>query len=80
MLRTHFQDVPTAAHAALQLARVTGDRTRDLSAALREEVAKRLRGAGSEAWATAVSEFVPMGVAEQAELLGDALPVGLVLG
>ncbi len=80
LLRTRFQEVPTAAHAALQLARVTGDRTRDLSAALREEVAKRLREVGSEAWATAVSEFVPMGVAEQAELLGDALPVGLVLG
>lgn len=79
LLRTRWNEVPTAAHAALQLARVTGDRTRDLSAGVREQVAKRLHEVGSPAWAQAVSEFVAIGVAERAELLGEALPVGLVI-
>jgi molecular chaperone DnaK (HSP70) len=81
LLRTRWSEVPTAAHAALQMARVTGDRTRDLAASVREEVAKRLREIGAlPGWVTAVTEFVPIGLAEQAELLGGELPVGLVLG
>jgi molecular chaperone DnaK (HSP70) len=81
LLRTRWNEVPTAAHAALQLARVTGDRTRDLSAAVREEVAKRLKEVGAlEDWVRAVSEFVPVGAVEQAGFLGEELPVGLVLG
>lgn len=81
LLRTRWNEVPTAAHAALQMARVTGDRTRDLGSSVREEVAKRLRAVGSpENWVTAVLEFVPVAEGERAESLGGELPVGLILG
>lgn len=80
LLRTRWNEVPTAAHAALQMARVTGDRTRDLAAGLREQVAKRLKDVGAlEEWVRAVSEFVPIDAVEQAGFLGEELPVGLVL-
>jgi molecular chaperone DnaK (HSP70) len=82
LLRERWEELPTAPFAAAQLARVTGDRTRDLGESLRGEVARRLERAGARAeWIRCVREFVPVEEADQAELFGEELPVGLrILG
>jgi hypothetical protein len=80
LLRERWQDVPTAAQAAAQLSRVTADRARDVSEAVRREVVKRLEAvAAPPAWIESVREFVPVAEAERADWFGDELPVGLVL-
>jgi molecular chaperone DnaK (HSP70) len=72
--------LPTAAHAAVQLARVTGDRARDLSSELRAQTEKKLAAAGAkEEWLRAVRELIVMGEAEKVEIMGEGLPIGLRL-
>ncbi|MBN1606213.1 MAG: hsp70 family protein, partial [Polyangiaceae bacterium] len=82
LLRERWEELPTAPFAAAQLARVTGDRARDLGEPLRNEVARRLEQAGARAeWIRSVRELVPVEEADQAEVFGEELPVGLrILG
>jgi hypothetical protein len=80
LLRERWAEVPTAARAAVQMARVTGDRARDLPETVRAEVAKRLESSGApEELVRAVREHVALGEAELAEFFGESLPVGLLL-
>ncbi len=80
LLREKWNEMPSAAAAALQLARVTDDRARDVSPALREEIAQRMEQVGARAeWVEAVREFVPIAAAERADFYGEDLPVGLRL-
>ncbi len=80
LLREKWTEVPTAAAAATQMARVTGDRTRDVSEATRIEIARRLEMAGAPPeWRRSVLEFVPIAAVDRTEFFGESLPVGLVL-
>jgi molecular chaperone DnaK (HSP70) len=80
LLREKWEEVPTAPHAAVQMARMTGDRARDVSDAVRREIAARLERAGARAdWIRAVLEPLPVEDAERAEFFGEELPVGLRL-
>lgn len=80
LLREKWDEMPPAARAAVRLARVTGDRARDLPEPLRERVAQALeRGGAPDDWVRAVSELVPLGDADRAEFFGEELPVGLRL-
>jgi molecular chaperone DnaK (HSP70) len=80
LLREKWGDLPTAAGAAVQLARVTGDRARDVSERVRREVERRLVAAGAkEADVRAVRELVPVAEADRAAFFGEGLPVGLRL-
>jgi hypothetical protein len=80
LLREKWNEVPTAPRAALQLARVAGDRARDVSEAVRRDVARRIEQAGQPAeWARAVLEHVSVTAADQKEFFGESLPVGLEL-
>jgi len=66
--------------AAAQLARLSGDRGRDLSDELRARCLTALAKAGaSPRLSRMVSEQVDLDVAEQAKVLGDSLPLGLRL-
>jgi molecular chaperone DnaK (HSP70) len=79
LLREKWRDVPTAAHAAVQLARKTGDRARDISDRMGSEVARALEAFGVAAEVVQqVREFVPVADAERAEWFED-LPAGLRL-
>jgi len=70
---------PTA-FAVAQLARLTGDRARDLEPAVRERVAERLAKEPDGArLARLVREVVPLEAREEARLLDEALPAGLRL-
>lgn len=80
LLREKWADLPSAPHAAAQLARRTGDRARDVSAQLRDQVVQRLQQAGAKPeWVQAVQEVVAMADAERAEFFGEELPLGLRL-
>ena len=80
LLREKWDGLPTAAQAAVQLARVTGDRARDVSERTRREVERRLTAVGAKAeWVRAVREYVAVEEAERAAFFGEGLPVGLRL-
>ncbi|MFO0591966.1 MAG: Hsp70 family protein [Polyangiaceae bacterium] len=80
LLRDKWHDLPTAAAAAVQLARVTDDRARDVSLRVRGEVERRLEKEGArEAWIRAVREFQPVEESDRAAFFGEGLPIGLRL-
>jgi hypothetical protein len=80
LLREKWDAVPTAAQAAVQLARMTGDRARDVSERVRREVEKRLQQASArDEWVRAVREVVSVEDEERAAFFGESLPVGLRL-
>jgi hypothetical protein len=78
LLREKWDEMPSAARAALSMARVTGDRARDVSPRVRAEVEKRLAVIGAEPqWQRAVREFVAIAERDRVEFFGEGLPVGL---
>ncbi len=80
ILATDWAAMDGAAFAAAQLARVTGDRGRDLPAELRTRVAERLTAMGaSETWRRMVQEVVELTPQDEMRVFGDSLPVGLRL-
>ncbi len=80
LLREKWGEVPTAVQAAVQLARRTGDRARDVSERVRAAVERRLVAAGAAPEdLRAVREVVPMREADRTSVFGDALPIGLRL-
>jgi hypothetical protein len=80
LLSERWHEVPTAAATALQLCRVTSDRARDLSPAVREEVARRLEALKVDPELVAsVRQFAPRVEAERVAWFGEELPVGLRL-
>lgn len=75
-----WKKLEAAAYAAAHLARMTGDRTRDIDDTLRAEILRRLSGIGATAsWSAMVREVVQLDQADEKRLLGDALPPGLKL-
>jgi molecular chaperone DnaK (HSP70) len=69
-----------ALFALTQLARLTGDRARDLDPPIRAQVLNALKAAdASPSWQRMVSEVVAFEAADKARALGDTLPVGLKL-
>jgi molecular chaperone DnaK (HSP70) len=80
LLREKWDTLPSAAEAAVRLARVTDDRARDVSERVRREVERRLTAASARPeWIRAVREHVPVEEAERAAFFGEGLPVGLRL-
>ncbi|NVJ28187.1 hsp70 family protein [Myxococcus sp. AM011] len=80
LLEMDLRKIDGAPFAAAQLARLTGDRTRDLDPALRERAAQALVAAqASETWVRMVREVVALEAADEARALGDTLPAGLRL-
>ncbi len=72
ILREKWDQVPGAAEAAVALARVTGDRARDLAEPVRREVARRLTAIGAiEAHVRAVLELVAVEEQERAAFWGE---------
>ena len=70
-----------ASFAVVQLARLTGDRARDVPPELRARALELLRGQGADARALRpLEEVVTSEVRTQAEFYGDSVPIGLVLG
>jgi len=69
-----------AMFALVQLARLTGDRARDVDATVREKVIARLEKAGAPAtMLQPLREVVALSVEDEAVAFGEALPAGLRL-
>jgi hypothetical protein len=80
LLQLDWKKVEPAGFAAAHVARMTGDRTRDIGEPVREEVLRRLAAAGApEAWAAMVREVIELDQASETRMLGEALPPGLKL-
>ncbi|MEE2731692.1 MAG: Hsp70 family protein [Pseudomonadota bacterium] len=69
-----------AAFAAVMIARLTGDRSRDLPDTLRSTIINKLRAAKApELWQTMVEQKLVLDDQESKLVFGEALPVGLKL-
>ncbi|MFB9125612.1 Hsp70 family protein [Paraburkholderia dipogonis] len=80
ILALDWKKVDPAAFAAVQIARMTGDRSRDLPDDLRLAVVRRLEAANApRAWITMVSESVELDNADEGRVFGESLPAGLKL-
>ncbi|MGF6535430.1 molecular chaperone DnaK (HSP70) [Paraburkholderia sp. GAS206C] len=80
ILTLDWRKVEPAAFAAVQIARMTGDRSRDLSAEIRASVIKRLETAHAPAnWIAMVRETVELDEADEGRVFGESLPPGLKL-
>jgi len=80
LLRADWKAIASVPFAAMQVARRTGDRARDVSETTREEVAKRLEQTGARPeWIRMVREVVVVDEAQRRELFGETLPAGLRL-
>lgn len=80
LLRPELVHVEGALFAIAQLARLTGDRARDIDDSLRQQAALALQTASAPAsWLRMVTEVVAMEASDKARALGDTLPVGLLL-
>jgi molecular chaperone DnaK (HSP70) len=80
LLLLDWRKVEPAGFAAAHIARMTGDRSRDIDDAVRGDVLRRLAASGAPAaWTAMVREVVELDQASEARMLGDALPPGLKL-
>jgi hypothetical protein len=80
VLALNWKAVTPAAFAATLLARLSGDRERDVDENLRRRVLQRLRAAKSPAsWLRMVEEVVELDEADTGRVFGEALPPGLRL-
>ena len=80
VLALDWKTIEPAAFAAAQIARLTGDRTRDLAPELRDEVARRLTAIRApQSWITMVREIVSLDDADRRRSFGESLPPGLKL-
>ncbi|MCG5071884.1 Hsp70 family protein [Paraburkholderia tagetis] len=80
ILALDWKKVEPAMFAAAQIARMTGDRSRDLEPAVREAVLRRLESANApHTWIEMVREVVTLDNADTGRVFGEALPAGLKL-
>lgn len=80
LLALDWKTADGADFAAVLLARLTGDASRDVSGALRQQVLERLTVArASSAWIDMLTRPTALSAGDAKRLLGDALPAGLRL-
>ncbi|WP_250502907.1 MULTISPECIES: Hsp70 family protein [unclassified Caballeronia] len=80
ILALDWKKVDPAAFAAVQIARMTGDRSRDLPDDARAAVVQRLETMGAaQAWIAMVRETVELDRADVGRVFGETLPAGLKL-
>ena len=80
LLALDWKKTEAAAFASTHIARMTGDRSRDIGDAQRATIVARLKGIGApEHWVAMVREVVQLDEAATRRMLGEALPPGLKL-
>ena len=80
ILALDWKRVESAAFAAAHIARMTGDRSRDLAEPLRERIIERMKMANAApSWIGMVRATVELDDAIERRMLGDSLPPGLKL-
>jgi hypothetical protein len=80
LLALDFRRADEAPFAIAQLARLCGDRARDLDAEVRARAADRLeKSAAPPEWSRAIREVQALGEKDEQRVFGEALPLGLHL-
>lgn len=80
LIRLKFHELPLAASRFVAMARLTGDRVRDLSEGVRRSLERALTKVGATPEETEpLREVVALTAAQRASEFGDDLPLGLVL-
>jgi len=80
VLELDWKAVEPAAFAATQLARMSGDRERDLDPAVRERLVERLRKEmAPQKWIEMVDRVTTLDSSEESLVFGESLPPGLRL-
>jgi molecular chaperone DnaK (HSP70) len=80
LLALDWKKAEPAAFAAAHLARMTGDRSRDIADELRATILARLKAVGAPPlWQAMVSEVTQLDETATRRMLGEALPPGLKL-
>jgi hypothetical protein len=80
LLALDWKRVEGAAAAAVNIARLSGDRARDLPPAVRDAVAARLEAMHAPAaWVQRLHEVVELDEAGERSVFGESLPLGLKL-
>ena len=80
LLELGLKQVEGAEFAAVQLCRLTGDRSRDLGDDIRAQTIDALNSANAPAeWGRMLAEVVQLDATDEARVLGDTLPIGLRL-
>lgn len=80
LLALDWKTVEPAAFAATQIARLTGDRTRDLPEDLRQRVLARLTAIRADAaWIEQMTTVAGLDKADERRVFGESLPAGLRL-
>ncbi|AOJ04636.1 molecular chaperone DnaK [Burkholderia mayonis] len=80
ILAVDWKKVEPAAFAAVQIARMTGDRSNDLTLDVRDKVVRRLASVNAPAaWSQMVREVVTLDNADTGRAFGESLPAGLKL-
>jgi uncharacterized protein YjeT (DUF2065 family) len=80
LLEVNWKQHDTAAFAGVMIARLSGDRERDLDAAMRRRVIEALGARKSpESWLKMVREVVDLSEADERRAFGESLPPGLKL-
>jgi molecular chaperone DnaK (HSP70) len=78
LLDAHSRNLEGALFAVVHIARLTGDRARDVDDALRNRALDAVRRAHApQSWQSLLLEVVTMETADQARAFGDTLPAGL---
>jgi len=80
LLKLDWRSVEPAAFAATQMARLSGDRARDLDPAVRQRVVERLRGEKApQKWIRMLQEVAELDSSDESLVFGESLPPGLRL-
>jgi len=80
LLEMDFKKRPLLGFAAALLARMSGDRSRDIDPQLRQKVVSKLRQSKAPAsWLAMVNEISTLSEEDEQRLVGEALPPGLKL-
>jgi molecular chaperone DnaK (HSP70) len=80
MLNADWKRIPQAGFAAALIARMSGDRARDIDEVMRRQVIDKLKLSKAPAsWIDMVEQFKELDEKEEKQIFGEALPPGLKL-
>ena len=78
--RADWKKIPQAGFAATLIARMSGDRARDLDPKLRKQILDRLKAAKAPlSWLRMIEQVRELDADEERQIFGEALPPGLTL-
>lgn len=80
LMAEDWRKIPQAGFAATLIARMSGDRARDIDEALRRQIVEKLKvSKAPSSWVDIVEQIRELDEKEEKQIFGEALPPGLKL-